>query len=228
MVIQQQVSKVDWEKEFSSGKWDGLEFSPLERARHAVIGMFLQQYAPEGSVLDVGCGFGPTPDFLNPVQKSLYLGIDISETAVNEAKKRKNANFLVADFLKFTPEKKFDVLIFNEVLYYLEEGPALRHAMELLREGGLVIISLYSQKKMHYSDVSIWNLCRHFFTPLETIEVRGVVADGRLITWRIEVLSTNDKLKDTQMDSFRQSDRSGFNIKRIYKWFLKVFKHLKL
>ncbi len=223
MVIQQQVSKVEWEKEFSSGKWDGLEFSPLERARHAVIGMFLQQYAPEGSVLDVGCGFGTTTDFLNPVQKSLYLGIDISETAVSEAKKRKKASFLVADFLKFNPEKKFDVLLFNEVLYYLEEEPALRHAMELIREGGLVIISLYSQKKMHYNDSAIWKLARQFFVPGDNIEVRGLVADGRLVTWRIEVMGKKSgNLEHMEMGSGNSGNVLA-GIAKLRKRLLRIF-----
>lgn len=221
MTIQQQVTKGEWENEFSSGKWNGLEFSPLERARHAVIGMFLQHFSPEGEILDVGCGLGTTTDFLNLNQKSRYLGIDISETAISEARKSKNANFTVTDFLQFPTERKFDVILFNEVLYYLEEEAAIRHAVKLLKENGLIVISLYSQKKMHYNDMAIWNLSRKFFTPMEKIEIRGVVADGRLVTWRIEVLSLGANKQPVEKQS-----ASDFLFKRIRTGFSRFYRKL--
>ena len=136
----------------------------------------------------MGCGLGTTTDFLNPVQKSRYLGIDISETAVKEALKRKNLNFSSIDFLAYPVENKFDAIVFNEVLYYLEEEAAIKHSLNLLEANGYLIVSLYRQKKMQYNDMAIWDICRKYFCPIDKIELNSVIIDGRLITWRIEVL----------------------------------------
>jgi 2-polyprenyl-3-methyl-5-hydroxy-6-metoxy-1,4-benzoquinol methylase len=193
MTIQQKVTKSTWEEEFSTGKWDNLEHNPLERARHAVIGMYLNYFYPKGKFLDVGCGLGTTTDFLNSDQKSKYLGIDISETAIEAAKNHKNVNFKAIEFLKLPVEEKFDAIIFNEVLYYLEEESSLLHTQELLKEKGLIIVSLYHQKRMHYSDESIWRLYRKFFVPIEHIELSGFVKNCRLVKWRIEVLKSKNK-----------------------------------
>jgi len=188
MTVQRKITKVEWEKEFTTGKWDYLETSPIERARHALIGMYVRCLAPKAKILDVGCGLGTTTDFLDKDQKRNYLGIDISDIAIKKAKKLKKACFKKFAFLRMPIKKKFDVIIFNEVLYYLDDAASFQHALKLLNKNGLVVISLYQTKKMKYNDRVIWETSRKFFVPIENVEVKGVVRDGRLVTWRIEVL----------------------------------------
>jgi SAM-dependent methyltransferase len=217
MVIQQQVTKKTWEEEFSSGRWNGLENSPAERARHAIIGMYLDFFCPNGNILDVGCGLGTTTDFLNSEQKSKYLGIDISETAIREATAHKVANFKVADFSKLQVEEEYDAIIFNEVLYYMDEESSLLRALSMLKRKGLIIVSLYRQKKMHYSDTSIWKLCRKYFASMESIEISGVVKDGRTVTWRIDVYGNQGFNKNQDSFQKRRSGNPTFNIRKILK-----------
>ena len=229
MVIQQKVSKRTWEKEFSSGEWEGLDSAPSERARHAIIGMFLNYFCPDGKILDVGCGLGTTTDFLNPAQSSKYLGIDISETAVSEAVRRKKMNFRSIDFLEFPVHEKFNVIIFNEVLYYLDEEAAVKHSLNLLEEDGFIIVSLYRQKNMHYNDKSIWRICRKYFNPIDNVEINSIIIDGRLISWRIEILRKKEsfieeKLKHKEKIGKVHFDTNVFKkfLTSIYKKFTKV------
>jgi len=213
MVIQQKVSKNNWEKEFAGGGWEGLDSAPSERARHALIGMYLNHFCPEGKILDVGCGLGTMTDFLNQVQKSKYLGIDISETAISEAVKRKNLSFISTDFLEFTTEEKFNAIVLNEVLYYLEEEAAIAHALKLLDDNGFIVVSLYRQKKMHYNDKRIWDLCMKYFYPIDHIEITSNIFDGRTITWRVEILINQKCSHSEKYTASRKKTYSSDNFK---------------
>lgn len=180
---QLKVSKSKWEKEFSSGRWDILDTEPAERARSAVIAMYCKCFSPKGRILDVGCGLGTVVDFLTVAQKRRYLGIDISTEAIERANYKK-ANFIAADFSKYKVESKFDIIIFNEVLYYMDHEKALKRASRMLVDGGRLIVSIYRTKQRH--DREIWNITRNFFNPIEAVQISRMI--GRRSTWRIEVL----------------------------------------
>jgi len=179
------VDQTTWDREFLAGEWDYLDTNDLERARHQVIAYFIDAYNPKGKILDVGCGLGTTTDFLKSAQKKNYLGIDISTVAIKRALKKK-AKFKSIDFLKFKSGTKFDVIIFNEVLYYLDEKEALTHALKLLKKNGVVIISLYRTSKKHY-DEKIWQVFKKFFTEIDGTEISGHIKNQD-VTWRISVL----------------------------------------
>ncbi|MFA5127351.1 MAG: class I SAM-dependent methyltransferase [Patescibacteria group bacterium] len=179
------INKSKWEKEFSAGKWNYLDSNPAERARSAVIAIYCQYFYPKAKILDVGCGLGTILDFLNSIQRKKYLGIDISKVAITKARKKK-ANFKNIDFNAFKSKTKYDIIIFNEVLYYLDETNALKQALKLLNKNGLVIISLYRMKSKRY-DQKIWQVSRKFFKSIGTTEITSLVKKQQ-VTWRVEVL----------------------------------------
>jgi len=182
---QLKITKNQWEKEFSAGQWDYLDTIPAERARSAVIGMFCQHYFPAGKILDVGSGLGTTVDFLNEAQKQKYLGLDISEEAIKRSKK-KSVKFQNIDFSEFKTKNKFDIIIFNEVLYYMNETEVLKKASEFLAKNGKIIVSLYRMKNKRY-DQKIWKASRKLFRSIEAVEIVGT-AKKQSVTWRVEVL----------------------------------------
>jgi SAM-dependent methyltransferase len=104
-----------------------------------------------GSVLDVGCGFGAMLARLGPDFERLH-GIELSEAAV--AKGAERYPFITfergsIDALERTSADSecFDVIIFSDVLYYVEEAvkrASLRWIAEHLRRGGLAFIAAYS------------------------------------------------------------------------------------
>lgn len=179
------ITKNMWEKEFSTGQWDYLDFTPAERARSVVIGMYCRHFSPVGKILDVGCGLGTTVDFLNGIQKKKYLGLDISKEALKKAAKKK-VSFQNIDFAEFETKTKFDIVIFNEVLYYMDEKRALGQALNILLKDGKVIISSYRMKNKQY-DKKIREASRKLFKSIEAIEITSIVKKQKVI-WRVEVL----------------------------------------
>lgn len=192
------VSKNNWEKEFSDGKWDYLDTTPVERARSAIIGMLCQYHYPKGRILDVGCGLGTVVDFLNITQKKKYLGIDISEEAIKKARKKK-VQFQVSDFIDFKSTNKFDVIIFNEVLYHMDEDLAFNRTLDILANNGIVITSLYQMNVESYGQ-PIKNASRKYFEGVDTIEIRGKVKNQN-VTWTVEVLKRKSGKSDIMKTS---------------------------
>lgn len=180
------VTKRQWDREFESGKWDYLDLNPAERIRHAIISMFSSYYFPKGSILDVGCGFGTLADFLSGKQKSKYLGIDISSAAVRIAKQKRGTKFLCIDCENYKASKKFDIIVFNECLYYLNNRrKVLKKYLNFLESNGILIFSVYSKPGFNIGFRTL-NEVRNFYTPLHVVEVRSKV-NNKKIVWHIEV-----------------------------------------
>jgi 2-polyprenyl-3-methyl-5-hydroxy-6-metoxy-1,4-benzoquinol methylase len=159
------ITDKEWDTQFSRGKWTYLGKVAVERARNSVItgisglrrfswfnnwftfscilfiyslGVFMLSNAPKGSLLDVGCGEGALSDFLNEDQKKNYVGIDLSKEAVRIAKTKRNLNFIQASAETFSPPegRLFDVIVFNEVLYYTEHVEMLKRYQNFLTAEG--------------------------------------------------------------------------------------------
>ncbi|MFZ1728613.1 MAG: glycosyltransferase [Bacteroidota bacterium] len=81
---------------------------------------YLKFYVPEGSsVLVVGCGTGELLDALKPAHG---VGIDISPAMIAEAKKNfPQYEFFTADIEEITMDRKFDVMIFSDLIGYLDD-----------------------------------------------------------------------------------------------------------
>lgn len=74
------------------------------------------------SIADIGCGYGM---FTNQLKVSFpnikVSGYDISKTSINIAKNRyeKNLNFYNHDIISHPLKQKYDLLLLNQVIYYL-------------------------------------------------------------------------------------------------------------
>ncbi len=80
------------------------------------------------SILDIGCGFGDANKVIAQRAKNYkYLGIDIVEDLINEAKKQykdnENINFLLEDFLKSEIDEEYDMVVSSGVFNFkLHDG----------------------------------------------------------------------------------------------------------
>lgn len=139
------ISKNTWNKQFSLGVWDYL-YSKDEEAHYQQIIEFKNRYKPNGKILDVGCGQGVLFAYLKQKSESIdYFGIDISETAVKLAIQTfPGGNFKKLDFEYKGVEGKYDVIIFNESLYYFNKPlKKIEHCIKHnLVAGGYIIISM--------------------------------------------------------------------------------------
>lgn len=132
-----------WDEEYAAGAWSYMR-GREQRARYSIVAGQIHARGPQVSVLDVGCGEGLLEH--NLVAYGRYLGVDLSGEAIRRARAeaRTGARFAVGDASSFEPEGHFEVVVFNEVLYYLPDPlHALRHYRRCVREGGDFVVSLY-------------------------------------------------------------------------------------
>ncbi|MEU7482111.1 class I SAM-dependent methyltransferase [Lentzea sp. NPDC042327] len=134
-----------WDAQYARGEWDHLA-GLGEQAYYAVIVGYGTFFAPGGSVLDVGCGEGVLHSRWLPHGYERYVGLDISEVAVRRLAQRvdERTEFRAADADTHTPDGKFDVIVFNESLYYLTDPlAALERYERALTPDGVVIVSMF-------------------------------------------------------------------------------------
>ena len=100
-----------------------------------------------GSILEVGCGLGYVVDLIARNNQNLEVnGSDISKKAIQSAKKNfPQYNFFVNDITSNKKEidKKFDIVIFNQILWYILEklDHSFLNSHHILKKNGYFIIS---------------------------------------------------------------------------------------
>ncbi|HYO14989.1 MAG TPA: class I SAM-dependent methyltransferase [Thermoanaerobaculia bacterium] len=143
------ISKETWEAQYRKGGWAFMR-NLDELARYNVIAGYLHALKPGASVLDVGAGEGLLVDQLRIFGYSHYLGIDLSEAAIEQAAGRQDERtvFQAADAETFTPQGKWDAIVFNECVYYFKDpiGTVERYK-RYLEDGGVMIISMYRSRR---------------------------------------------------------------------------------
>jgi ubiquinone/menaquinone biosynthesis C-methylase UbiE len=90
-------------------------------------------------VLDYGCGDGDSSRQLLADGASHVHGVDLSETAITQARERglRNASFQVGDAHHLPwPDQTFDVVVGRAILHHLDLPSATRELVRVLRPGG--------------------------------------------------------------------------------------------
>lgn len=88
-------------------------------------------------------------DFLSITQRKDYVGIDISKSAIDLATfKRNGLTFIHVSAESYNPNKLFDVIVFNEILYYMNHRAIIKRFVDLLSPNGIIIVSCWFTKKI--------------------------------------------------------------------------------
>ena len=158
-----------WDTLYDSKRWAYLD-KLSELAHYSVIVGYCQVFAPEGALLEVGCGEAILQQRLKFLPYRAYTGIDISQKAIGFAQKFENdrTRFLVGDGTAFEDNNKFDIIIFNESLYCFNDCLAvLNHYTGLLTDDGIFVIS------MHVQEVSRghWGEIGELFIVLDSVDI---------------------------------------------------------
>jgi 2-polyprenyl-3-methyl-5-hydroxy-6-metoxy-1,4-benzoquinol methylase len=115
------------------------------------------------TVLEFGCGIGKIAEELVPLGLE-YAGIDISERALKDAKKRRpDGDFILADITTYKADKQFDIVLTSAVLCHMVDPlhwrAVLTNMADALRPDGALILAedLYPEEAHKYSN---YVLCR--------------------------------------------------------------------
>jgi 2-polyprenyl-6-hydroxyphenyl methylase/3-demethylubiquinone-9 3-methyltransferase len=163
------ISDAAWNREYNSGKWDYLG-TTQEVARYSVIAGYCRHLKPAARVLDVGCGAGVLASWLSSASISSYFGVDHSEVAIEQARQSNisGAEFAVADAASFEPSQVFDVIVFNEMLYYLANPEEhVRRFARALAPGGLLIVSIW----YHDDGIRTWKRLKAAFDEFDRVRI---------------------------------------------------------
>jgi 2-polyprenyl-3-methyl-5-hydroxy-6-metoxy-1,4-benzoquinol methylase len=137
-----------WDQQYAEGFWDKILHSPTEEGRYASVRSFIAKYSNGGNILEVGCGDGLLQVKIKEESYSKYIGIDLSQVAIDKAARLQSpkTSYRCADMEDFIPIDQFDLIIFNESIYYSGSPIGLiRKYGKYLNRTGVLIISLTEQ-----------------------------------------------------------------------------------
>lgn len=176
------VPRSIWDKQFSDGIWDYL-YSENEKQHYQIIVSYLKHYTQAPSLLDIGCGQGVLYHYLKESNNSIeYSGIDLSKWAIEIGKKEfPEAHFSQLDFDREKLDKKFDVIVFNETLYYFNRP--LKTIEKVIKHNlcpnGYLIISMCD----YIGHDVIWEKLTKLYHPLKMDTVENQTGQR----WKIAV-----------------------------------------
>lgn len=172
-VVLVQQTKEQWERQFAAGAWDRLQEGQPNTVKLARL---ISEYASTKEkpirVLDIGCGNGGLARLLVGEPGIEYTGIDISETALTAARTlAPRARFMAADAEQPPADiGVFDVLVFNETLYYMNPDRTLPRYHLHAANGAKIFISVLR----FWRSLLIWRRIRRYLR----IDARLRVSDG--------------------------------------------------
>lgn len=167
-----------WDYQYAHGEWDSLS---EENERLRTLTRTIHKRHPVPSILEIGCGKAVLLQQLAREGFASYTGVDLSKVAIAEAKKFSSADvrFIQADMQTFVPDGKYDVIAFNESLYYARQVSAtFARFIPHLNTGGCIVVSAFRNKYTAH----LWPAIEQKWQPAMTEEVRK----GDLV-WVIKV-----------------------------------------
>jgi trans-aconitate methyltransferase len=132
-----------WDWEFRHGRWMCLD-DPDDPALPHVT-----RHANGGRVLDLGCGPGSTGRALDPGAYRAYVGVDVSQIAIEQARQkdsRTQNSYLCSDLMRYRPDGQYDVILLGDSLYYIPQSEVLgtlRRYTQCLTEAGVFIVKMH-------------------------------------------------------------------------------------
>ena len=173
------------DREYADGVWDYLADLP-ELGRFSVLAGYCQALVERPNILEIGCGEGLLAEKLCTARIASYIGVDISQTAVDRARKKRipNMTFVAADAAGFQPSATHNLILFTECLEYFDDPLALVQRYEpSLADRGFIIVSMFIGVDTNRSK-RIWKMLSRSYSTFDETSV----SNSRGLSWIIRVL----------------------------------------
>jgi SAM-dependent methyltransferase len=133
-----------YQKDYFDTLYKEDQLTIFDKMRNSLIEKNVLKFKQSGNILDIGCGFGFMLEHFDK-EKFNHFGIDISEHAVQKAKKRlPEGKFYTGDVhngIDFA--EKFDVILMINVVEHLQNPSlAIKQVYDKLNDGGILAIHL--------------------------------------------------------------------------------------
>ena len=142
-------AKSTWDAEYSDGRWAYMG-QQHELSRYWILIGYMHSLGGGREYLDVGCGEGLLFERFKRLDYQRFVGVDISDVAIDQPRRHNDhrTSFLAADGDVYEPSGYFDVIVFNELLYYLREPVrSLERYARSLKPEGCIIVSTYTTSR---------------------------------------------------------------------------------
>jgi 2-polyprenyl-3-methyl-5-hydroxy-6-metoxy-1,4-benzoquinol methylase len=172
----------EWEARYSSGWLE--KYRQIDKlARYSIIIGYCHYFTQTPAILDVGCGQGILQERLHHTYRR-YVGLDHSAKAIHQAAGRQDDRtvFITADASTYACEEQFDVIVFNECLYYFEDPLAVMRRYEsFLQADGIFIVSIFE----HLKTQKVWKILDSQYITIDSVRVRQKTGK----TWAVKVFA---------------------------------------
>jgi|SRR5581483_5075676 len=163
------VPAQEWDREYREGRWDYLGDMTSIGGLASVIGYC--QFLNPSTILDVGCGAGVLASRLKLLPYTQYLGVDISAEAIAQAQGLADDRtaFAVAGAEEFHTDRRFDVVIFSQLLNYIDRPDELaaRYARYLTVPRGRIVAALFDAGRTR----AAWRLIERKFRVEDSMRI---------------------------------------------------------
>lgn len=188
-------SRTHWNKIYSTKKLE--EVSWFQEKPETSLEFFKDfNLKKDAAIIDVGGGDSLLVDYLLAEGYTNLTVLDISENALERAKKRlgrkaENVTWVVEDITSFNPEVKFDLWHDRAVLHFLNQQQQINRYVSIintaLKKGGYAVLGTFSEKGpekcsglvvQQYSLHEMSELLKENFETLQCENVDHVTPEG--------------------------------------------------
>ena len=182
-----------WETEYRAGRWAYLK-GLQEAARYGVVTAWLRHTMRPGALLDVGCGEAILAGHLARDRVTRYVGVDVSQAALELATLDAAWARLVCGRLEDfapAPGERFAAIVFNEVLFFTDQpGAMLARYRGWLAPDGIAIVSMYQPPRpdsgARRATEAVWAaLDDPGWRPLDEVQLTNAT---KQLTWRMRLV----------------------------------------
>ena len=166
-----QLKKLSWNMQFKAGVW-------CRGRRNSETLAHVQKLCQGGKLVEFGCGEGTLPFSLPAGSYSSYAGYDISDVAIERAKRRaadahtENVQFEQCDMAHWNGSNGISLILAEECLYYLSSGECERFLLrcsQSLTEMGSILVIVHSAAR-HKKTLAI---CRRVCQVRNEVQIEG-------------------------------------------------------